>query len=138
MKIKTILLFVCVSLACLAVQVGIYKGIIKAQTPDPCPQYVTVASTPCPFPEGAILHDHCEQSNCTGYIAYAADTLNTGAEIQEGSETWTTSTSYDSPDGYNCATYTICIKELNTEICHAHTYPRKAYGKLYTMHSCDD
>jgi hypothetical protein len=139
MNLKKCFLFCCVVSIFAVLQVGVYWGIVKAQTPDPCPNYVTVATTPCPFPEGAMLYDNCDQSpNCTGYTEYSADTLNTGAKLQEGSESWTTSTTYDSPEGYNCATYTMCIKNLGTLICEPRNRTKKELGKLYTMHSCSE
>jgi hypothetical protein len=139
MNLKKCFLLCCVVSIYAVLQVGVYWGIVKAQTPDPCPNYVTVASTPCPFPEGSTLYDNCEQSpNCTGYLAYSADTLNTGAKSQEGSESWTTSTTYDPPEGYKCATCTECMIHLITEECGPHEKIKKEFGKLYTMRSCNE
>jgi hypothetical protein len=139
MNLKKSFLLYCAISAYVVLQIGVYWGIVKAQTPDPCPNYITKTSTPCPFPEGATLYDNCSQSsNCTGYTAYSADTLNTDAELQEGSESWTTSTTYESPVGYQCATYTMCIRNLATEICEAREKTKMEFGKLYTAHSCNE
>jgi hypothetical protein len=138
MTLKKCFLFCCVVSVYTVLQVGVYWGIVKVQASDSCPNEVPTTNTPCPFPEGAVLYNDCsESSGCTGYTAYSADTLNTGTKGQEGSESMTTSQTYELPGGYQCATYTICGKNLITQICEAHAKTKKEPGTLYTIHQCD-
>jgi hypothetical protein len=140
MKIKTILLFVCVSLACLAVQFGIYKGIAKGAI-DPCPQTTTKTSTPCPFPEqGQLIASCAEAVNCTGeYVSYSADVKNTDYKDNQPAETYTTVEEYVAPNKYQCGISKRCFREECLPYnCKQFEDAVETEGKLYTEKSCLD
>jgi hypothetical protein len=137
LTLTQVILFIGISVQfCLAWQV------LKAQTiipPDPCPNRVTVATTPCPLPAGTTLHADCSMSDCDGkYLSWSAEYKNTDTKEDKNSETWTTSTSYDPPtSGYTCATYVMCDKGHDTEECTPRNMTRTTSGgKLYTQRGC--
>jgi hypothetical protein len=139
MKVKTFFLFVCVSVTCLVVQFGFYRGIVKGAM-DPCPQTTTKTSIPCPY-TGQLIGS-CEESvNCNGqdFVFYSAEVKNTDYQDNKPNETYTTSVEYGSPDeGYQCATHKWCVKFDPDDACTAFSGTAHRYGKLYTVHNCND
>jgi hypothetical protein len=135
MNFKKSFKFCCAVLTCIVVDV-ICQGILSAGV-DPCPNYVAVATTPCPFSTGDTLYDECP-SSCDGYISYSAESKNTQSEKNENSETYTTSVEYVAPQGYVCANYVYCIEDIETGECGKYNVEKKNPGKLYTQHGCND
>jgi hypothetical protein len=138
MKIKTIFLFVCVSVTCLAVQFGIYKGIVKGAV-DPCPQTTTKSSTPCPF-TGELISSCAVATSCTGEtVFYSAEVKNTDYQDNKPAETYTTVVTYTPPNRYQCAIWKKCYRESNYPYaCIQMDGTTSIGGNLYTVHSCSD
>jgi hypothetical protein len=138
MKIKTIFLFVCVSVTCLAVQFGIYKGIVRGAV-DPCPQTTTKSSIPCPY-TGPIIASCSEATTCIGDVVfYSAEVKNTAFKDNKPAETYTTVVEYIDPNKYQCATVKRCYKEEYSPYnCKQFNYSVVTTGKLYTEKSCLD
>jgi hypothetical protein len=133
MKIKTIFLFVCVSITCLAVQFGIYKGIVRGAI-DPCPQTTTKPGTPCPI-SGQLI-DNC--SNCNGgeYVSYSAYAKNIGYQDNKPAETYTSVA--ENQASYECADWTKCVKNSITGICESQEGISGTNISLYTVHNCSN
>jgi hypothetical protein len=136
MKIKTIFLFVCVSVTCLAVQFGIYRGIVKGAI-DPCPQTTTKADIPCPI-NGQLIVDCSESVDCNGdeYVSYLAYTKNIGYKDNKPAETYTTVAEHQSV--YDCAEWTKCVKNSTTDVCEPREGMSGINTPLYTVKNCSD
>jgi hypothetical protein len=135
MNLKKCFLLCCVSVTCLAVQFG----IIVSGAVDPCPQTTTQSSTPCPF-TGQLIDSCSAVTSCTGeYVSYSADVKNTGYQDNKPAETYTIAVTYTHPNGYQCATWKRCYRELNYPYaCKQIDGITTKEGKLYTERSCDD
>jgi hypothetical protein len=134
MKIKTIFLFVCVSTTCFAVQLGIYKGIVRGAI-DPCPQTTTKAGTPCPF-TGQLINDCFGSVDCNEYVSYSAYAKNTGYQNNKPAETYTTVD--ENTAAYECADWTKCVRNVITGICESQEGVSGTNENLYTAHSCNN
>jgi hypothetical protein len=122
------------------IQVCLVWQLVKAQTiipPDPCPMRVVVASFPCVTSEP--IYQNCDSApNCNGeYADYVPERKNTDTAENKNSETWTTSTTYVLPNGYQCASIKVCWKYEDTEECEAMDGTEYGFGKIYAQHSCN-